>query len=299
MTLRINLAQPDFHALKEHLYTCSNHTDADCLPQCVIINSNRHTHLVSVVTTKTKQTYCCPQYHDRGSCAAQHRQSTLELGRPSKLTVEEGGCVSGSSSQTPPVDYFDAGPSHLRRSNTGGPVNILPPRHFTNATTTAKPAATHTFEELVEQHQQAGIEPSQVESIPAGTCDLHPWIWISGSQMLPWMWVEPPEIEIPTVVPPQMRTVAGIGPLLLHQCMPLDIADSTAMTTQPPSPQHHPQQQTFTPSYLWTRKEYLNASYTRGAVYLVTELGTRESWTHSSIRENSGAYFNFIPPTKY
>ncbi|KAF8585556.1 hypothetical protein K439DRAFT_1039036 [Ramaria rubella] len=85
------------------------------------------------------------------------RESAFELGGPSKPADEEGGRVSGSSSQTPPVDYLDAGPSHLKRSNSAGPVNILPPRHFTNAATKAEPATaprTRTFEELVERHQQ-------------------------------------------------------------------------------------------------------------------------------------------------
>ena len=77
------------------------------------------------------------------------RESALEVG-------QVDGRVSGSSSQTPPADHLDVGPSRQhRRSSGGGPVNILPPRAAAKAEAPAEATPrTRTFEELVERHQQ-------------------------------------------------------------------------------------------------------------------------------------------------
>ncbi|KAF8511690.1 hypothetical protein JB92DRAFT_3083430 [Gautieria morchelliformis] len=84
----------------------------------------------------------------------QARESQFEVGGQSKA-LEDPGHVSGSSSQTPPADRPDVGPSRTRRrSSTGGLVNILPPRPTTKVEATSATPRTRTFEELVERHQQ-------------------------------------------------------------------------------------------------------------------------------------------------
>ena len=85
----------------------------------------------------------------------QARDNALETGVRSSRLVDDGR-VSGSSSQTPPVDQLDVGPSRQpRRTSSGGPVQILPPRPAAKMEAPSGDAPrTRTFEELVERHQQ-------------------------------------------------------------------------------------------------------------------------------------------------